>query len=275
MLNIRRLAILCFTLLLSFGSLSVWAIWEYAGTPAESVDSKFGVGLNEFIYVPEEMPDEEVSVVQRLSDILNKKYTTDKVDNSLEYLIEETIQVYWDNDPNADPFVGSMDKTYAEEIANLFKDVLMDTSVSFILKNQDLNGDGHNEIAMYSTSDKLDNTSSSYDGVVCVYVTVFAPIVESGRVVGYQMVCESLRGYCQEIYYSPQNRVPSFSTDTWKNSVGYDKRNDWGWGTTETELPAAAQLDYNSYNKTYRDGNRNYTTKPVGDSLSTLLSGKL
>ena len=136
MLNIRRLAILCFTLLLSFGTLSVWATWDYAGTPADSANSTLGLGLNEFIYVPEEMPDEEVSVVQRLSDILNQKYKTDAVENSLEYLLQETIQVYWNNDPSADPFVGSMDKTYAEEIANLFKDVLMDTSVSFILKNQ-------------------------------------------------------------------------------------------------------------------------------------------
>lgn len=273
MFNIRRLAILCFTLLLSFGSLSVWAIWRYAELPANSVDLMFGVGVNEFIYVPEEMPDEEVSVVQRLSDILNKKYQADEVKDSLDYLINETIQVYWDNDPTEDPFVGSMDKTYAQQIATLFEDVLMDTSVAFILKNQDLNGDGYNEIAMYSTSDKLDNTSSSYDGVVCVYVTVFTPVIESGKITGYHMVCESLRGYCQEIYYSPQNRVPSFSTDTWKNSVGYDKRS--GWNTVETELPTAAQLDYNSYNKTYKDGNRTYTTKPVGDTLSTVLADKL
>ena len=96
-----------------------------------------------------------------------------------------------------------------------------DKNVAFILKNQDLNGDGYKEIAMYSTSDKLDNTSSSYKGVVRVFVTVFTPIVDrSGNVTGYKQVCESLRGYCSEIYYSPSNRVPSFSTDTWKNSVG-------------------------------------------------------
>ena len=31
-----------------------------------------------------------------------------------------------------------MDTTYEDEIDELFEDVLMDTSVSFILKNQDL-----------------------------------------------------------------------------------------------------------------------------------------
>ena len=267
MFNIRRLAILCFTLLLSFGSLSVWATWEYAGKPADDANSTLGVGVNEFIYVPEEMPDEEVSVVQRLSDVLNKKYTTDGVDNSLDYLLNETIQVYWNNDPAADPFVGSMDKNYAVQIAKLFEDVLMDTSVSFILKNQDLNGDHYNEIAMYSTSDTLDykNASGNYEGVVCVYVTVFTPIVQSSQVTGYTMVCESLRGYCYEIYYSPQNRAPSFSTDTWLDSVGYTQ------GNRTVELPESAQLNYNSYNLSYNGK----TTKPMGDTLSTILADVL
>ena len=69
--------------------------------------------------------------------------------DSRDYLINETIQVRWD--PYATPYVGSMDKNYSEQIAALFKDVLVDTSVSFILKNQDLNWDGYNEISLYST----------------------------------------------------------------------------------------------------------------------------
>ncbi len=254
---------------LSIGG-GVYAIWQYAGEAADSVSGTFGVGLDAFIYTPEEMPDEEISVIQRLSDILNKKYTTETVTDSLEYLLEETIQVYWNNDLSADPFVGSMDTTYADEIAELFEDVLMDTSVSFILKNQDLNNDGYNEIAMYSTSDTLDNSDSSYKGVVCVYVTVFTPTVDAnGQVTGYTLACESLRGYCYEIYYSPQNRVPSFSTDTWLDSVGYTRNN------RDVELPEADQLDYDSYNLSYRVGYRNYTTKPMGDNLSTLLADKL
>lgn len=244
----------------------VAASWRYAESDLQNAATQSGVNVNTFIYTPEEMPDEEVSVVQRLSDILNKRYTTDTVENSLEYLLEETIQVYWNNDKTQDPFVGSMDKTYADEIAELFGDVLEDSSVSFILKNQDLNGDGYKEVALYSTSDTLDNTSTSYDGVVCVYVTVFTPIVDSsGNVTGYALVCESLRGYCYEIYYSWQDRVPSFSTDTWLDSVGYTS-----WYTNH-ELPEDAQLDYDSYNKTYNG----YTTKPMGDSLSTLLADKL
>ncbi|MBQ8322957.1 MAG: hypothetical protein IJX91_03205 [Clostridia bacterium] len=231
------------------------------------------MGVNAFIYTPEEMPDEEVTVVQRLSDILNKRYTTDTVDNSLEFLLEETIQVYWNNDKSQDPFVGSMGETYADEIAELFGDVLTEESnVSFILKNQDLNGDGYNEIAMYSTSDTLDNSSSSYEGVVCVYVTVFTPTVNSlGQVIGYEQVCESLRGYCYEIYYSPSYKVPSFSTDTWLDSVGYTRNNQ------NTELPEDAQLDYDQYNLSYRPSGswRSYTTKPMGDSLSVLLQDRL
>jgi len=254
---------------LSIGS-GVYATWKYADGPVDSMAEAFGVGLDAFIYAPEEMPDEEISVVQRLSDILNKKYTTEAVTDSRGYLLEETIQVYWNNDKSQDPFVGSMDKTYAEEIAELFRDVLMDTSVSFILKNQDLNGDGYNEIAMYSTSDPLDNTSSSYTGVVCVYVTVFTPTIDDrGQVTGYTLVCESLRGYCSEIYYSPQNRVPSFSTDTWLDSVGYTRNN------RDVELPEEDKLDYDSYNLSYRVGYRSYTTKPMGDNLSTLLADKL
>ena len=191
--------------------------------------------------------------------------------DSLEFLLEETIQVYWNNDPTQDPFVGSMDKTYKDEINALFEDVLFESHVSFILKNQDLNGDGYNEIAMYSTSDTLDNTSSSYKGTVCVYVTVFTPVVENGEVIAYKQVCESVRGYCQEIYYSPSNKVPSFSTDTWYDSVGYTRSN------RDYELPEEAKLDYNSYNLEYKPSGSwwAYETKPMGKTLSQVLAGQL
>ena len=246
---------------------SVAATFNYAQSSAAPVTYEQGMNVNGFIYVPEEMPDEEVTVLQRLSDILNRKYTTEKVQDSLSYLLDETIQVYWNNDKTQDPFVGSMDNTYEDEIDNLFGDVLIDSSVSFLLKNQDLNGDGYNEIALYSTSDLLDNTSSNYKGVVCVYVTVFTPVIDNaGKVTGYVPVCESLRGYCYEIYYSPSYRVPSFSTDEWRDSVAYT---DW-WNRTY-ELPANAQLDYDSYNLKYN----NYTTKPYGNNLSTVLADVL
>ena len=248
----------------------VYATWQFASKPAIGTSASLNVGMNEFIFTPEEMPDEEVTVVQRLSNVLNKKYTTESVDDSLDYLINETIQVYWNNDPSQDPFVGSMDKTYAAQIAELFEDVLMDTNVSFILKNQDLNSDGYNEIAMYSTSDPLDNTSSSYKGIVRVFVTVFTPIIDTyGKVTGYRMVCESLLGYCSEIYYSPQNRVPSFSTDTWKDAVGYET-GSW-WNVQAVEIENHQSLPFNSYNLKYRS----YDTIIMGDTLSQVLAHQL
>lgn len=267
MKSVSKIA-LCLTTFLMLGTVAaVSATFNYAQNPASSVTSGQMVNVNGFIYVPEEMPDEEVTVLQRLSDILNRKYKTEKVQDSLSYLLDETIQVYWNNDKTQDPFVGSMDDTYDEEIDNLFGDVLIDSSVSFLLKNQDLNGDGYNEIALYSTSDTLDNTSSSYKGVVCVYVTVFTPVIDNaGKVTGYVPVCESLRGYCYEIYYSPSYRVPSFSTDEWRDSVAYTD-----WRNRTYELPANAQLDYDSYNLRYN----NYTTKPYGKNLSTVLADVL
>ena len=264
------LALACFTVgMVSLVTISgVAATWNYAELPAQSTNVGMDVVVNGFVYTPDDMPDVEVTAVQRLSDILNNQYTTENVDNSLEFLLDETIQVYWGN--NQDPYVGSMDSERAAQVQELFGDVLElktedgKEGVKFILKRQDLNGDGHKEIAMYSTADPLDNTSSSYEGVVCVYVTVFTPIISaSGQVTGYKQVCESLRGYCYEIYYSPDNQVPSFSTDEWRDSVGTGR-----WWVTE--LPESAKLDYDSYNLKYK-GN---TTKPTGKTLSEALEGQ-
>lgn len=244
--------------------------------PPTSGQEQMNVGLKEFIYTPVEMPDEEVTVVQRLSDILNKQYTTDKVDDSLDYLINETIQVYWGS--NKDPFVSSLDNNFEDEIHELFGDVLKkeddgNYEVTFILKNQDLNGDGYKEIAMYSTSDTLDNYKSDYEGTVRVFVTVFTPIVESRKIVGYRQVCESALGYCQEVYYSPQQPdIPSFSTDTWKDGLGY---NTGGWFGIDVAITNHKDLKYEQYNMTYRSGNKSYTTKPVGNTLAKVLKDVL
>jgi hypothetical protein len=241
------------------------AVWTYAEQSVDELTQEHNLPVHEFVYTPEEMPKEEVSVVQRLSDILNRLYKSDIVEDSRDYLINETIQVFWNNNPAEDPFVGSMDKTFAAQIAALFEDVLFETGVSFILKNQDLNGDGYREIAMYSTADKLDNYGANYEGIVCVYVTVFTPTLDrSGNIIGYKQLCESLRGYCNEIYYSPNYRVPSFSTDTWLDSVGYTR-----W-FRDYELPENAKLDYNSYNLEYNG----YDTKLMGNSLATVLREK-
>ncbi len=253
----------------------VTATWKYAaGSLINDVSRQdLPANIGSFIYTPEEMPEEQVTALQRLYAILNKRYTTDIITDSWDYLINETIQVYWNNDPNEDPYVGSMDNNYKEEIDELFEDVLFETGVSFILKNQDLNGDGFNEVSMYSTSDPLDSTSSNYDGVVCVYVSVFTPTIDSkGNITGYTMVCESLRGYCYEIQYAPTGAgryIPSFSTDEWRSSVAYTRNN------RDYELPEADRLKYSSYNKTYVYNRRNYKTKPYGNTLSTQLNGKI
>ena len=255
----------------------VAATWSYAIGPArEQFPQYISVGTSGFIYTPEEMPDEQVTAIQRLSDILNKKYTSEEITtDSWDYLINETIQVYWNGNKNEDPYVGSMDtdEKLSAAVDVLFEDVLFESNVSFILKNQDLNGDGYNEIAMYSTSDDLCNTSSNYDGVVCVYVTVFTPTIDKqGNITGYWMVCESLRGYCYEIQYAPTGEgrnIESFSTDEWRSSVAYTRN------YRDYEIPEADQLDFDSYHKQYTYNKRKYTTKPYGNTLSTELDGQI
>lgn len=266
-MKFRSLPLLGLVAVMSIGGVS--ATWEYANGTIEKLTEDFFVSIDSsFIYVPEEMPDEQVTVLERLYAILNKRYTNEKagVIDSLEYLLEETIIVKWDASSN-EPYVGSMDNKMQPQINALFEDVLMESNVSFILKNEDLNGDGYNEIAMYSTSDTLDNRTGNYDGVVCVYVSVFTPIVHNGQVTGYALLCESVRGYCYEIYYSPSDKTGSFSTDEWRSSVGYEYRKNWWGSTTTVELPADAQLNYNSYNQKYNG----YDTKPIGNTLSAVL----
>ena len=239
---------------------------------------KFGIPSED--YFPEEMPDGEITLIQRLSDILNNKYKTPLVTNSRAYLLDETIKVVsW----SGWPYVGSMDLTYHKQLDNLFGDVLIESNVSFILKNEDLNGDGYNEIALYSTSDPLDCTDEwAGNGVVCVYVTVFTPVIdEFGKTIGYNMVCESLHGYCSEVRYSEFELVPSFSTDTWMNDIGY-----WAWteelGSYIEKVPDDAwsndwtmpfRQDFNSYNQYYMYNF--WRTAPYGATIEECLEGKI
>ena len=230
---------------------------------------------------PEDMPVEEVSLAQRLYNILNNKYKTDIVTNSRDYLINETIQVSWGE--GAPPYVGSMDKNYAAQIDALFGDVMKDTNLSFILKNQDLNGDWISEISLYSTTDELDSSANwGSDGVVCVYVTVFTPILDyaTWQVVGYNMVCDIVRGYCYEVRYGTDDPTPSFSTDEWRTDVGYMERWDY-----ENDRPVLMPIPddarnedgdlykfvYKSYNLFYQG----YKTAPYGDTLGQWLDGKI
>ena len=276
-------ALVSFALLTSLSVGGVCATWKY-GYGVEESDQSVSVELKQFIYGTQEMPSEEVTLMQRLADILDNKYTTDIVTNSRDYLINETIQVYWE--AGAAPYVGSMDKNFAEQINALFGDVLIDTSVSFILKNQDLNWDGFNEIALYSTSDLLDSTSEWPGNVVCVYITVFTPLInEKKEIIGYNLVCESLHGYCPEVRYGANDLTPSFSTDHWRDDVGYWHYDDITYQSYECRVPLDAmsvdgtkpyRYDYHSYNQYYQYGEYSWgATVPYGNALWQCLDRKI
>lgn len=258
----------------------VFAVWRYYD-PTPPAQQEITPGLKGFSYSIEDMPGDEVTLVERLHAILNRQYQTDTVQDSRDYLINETIQVRWS--PDAPPYVGSMDSDYATQIDALFGDVLTDTSVSFILKNQDLNWDGFSEIALYSTSDPLDSDSEWPTGAVCVYLTVYTPVVDAQyNIVGYELVCESLHGYAPKVRYGSTDLTPSFSTDHWRDDIGYMVWNDLT-GTTDTfRVPSDAlsndgtkpfRYDYNSYSKYYQD--IWYATTPYGNTASQCLDGKI
>ena len=232
-------------------------------------------------YFPDDMPDEEVDLAQRLSDILNRKCKIEGIEDTRDFLINETIQVYWS--PGAAPYVGSMDKNFAHQIEALFGDVMNDTSLSFILKNEDLNGDGFSEIALYSTTDPLDSTSEWPTNAVCVYITVFTPLIDAQRnIIGYSMVCESLRGYAPEVRYGANDLTPSFSTDHWRDDIGYMMWNDSTNSADTFRVPEDAlsndgtqpfRNDFNSYNSYYRV--TWYGTTPYGNMLWQCLYDKI
>lgn len=196
-----------------------YATWLFAGKGSEPNGNGFYLSISEFDYTPP-MTDGEVLLLRRMDDVLNNNYTTETIKDSRKYLIEETIKVTWEE--YAPPYVGSMDEDYKTQIHELFGDIIDFLGVSFILKNQDLNWDGYNEISCYSTSDPLDCCELGYNGVVAVYLTVFTPIVENYNIVGYQLVCDSLYGFCNEIYYNPIDQtVSSFSTEDWRDNLTY------------------------------------------------------
>ena len=180
--------------------------------------------------------------------------------------------------------MGSMDTLYKPQINELFGDILKTNEVAFILKNEDLNNDGYSEIAMYSTSDTLDSHSKDAgDGVVCVYVTVFTPVLDANfKIIGYNMVCEALRGYCGEVRYSEEDDTPSFSTDTWCNDIGY-----WAWDDVLNKSYIEKVPDdawSNDWTKPFREDFASYNycymydfwrTAPWGLTIEECLDGKI
>lgn len=210
-----------FSAMLFFTSIGgAFATWKYATLSPEDKGTNIHLNINAFDYTPP-LPDDEILFIKRMDDILNQKYTTENVKDARKYLLEETIKVEWE--AYAPPYVGSMDKDYQTQIHELFGDIVDNLEISFILKNQDLNWDGYNEISCYSTSDPLDCCETNYNGIVGVYLTVFTPVIdEQKNIIGYQLVCDSLYGFCNEIYYNPtQNTISSFSTEDWRDNLTY------------------------------------------------------
>ena len=218
--GIRRCTSLICSVVMLTSIGGVFATWKYASGQAKATSSNFQIGINQFDYQPP-MPEGDSALLQRLDDILNQVYTTEEVKDAKKYLLEETIKVEWED--GSAPYVGSMDSDFSVQINELFGDILSSLNVSFILKNEDLNYDGFNEIALYSTSDPLDCVEQGYIGIVGVYLSVFTPIVdEQKNVIGYQLVCDSMYGFCNEVHYNPEHLTDSsFSTDDWRDNIVY------------------------------------------------------
>ena len=220
---------LALALLLSVGS--VFASWKYYTTPIQPASEIVPLKFNEFKYDVHPMPDKEVVLLQRLGDLLNNDYTNDVIESSgktsSEYLLS-TLNKNWDYGETATfgSFVGSMDSNpdSKEHLNVLFGDIIDfndPNHVSFILKAEDLIGDDKLEIALYSTTDPLDYDGSWQNVVVGVYLSVFTPIYDGSLIVGYELVCDSIHGYCTETVYTTQDPSPSFSTNHWRDELFY------------------------------------------------------
>ena len=228
---------------------------------------------------PEDMPDSAVDLAQRIYDVLNNKYSVPNATKSArDYLLDDTINEYWDQ--WAPHYVGSMDERYEEQFDALFGDLKFDPNMKFILKEQNLIGDWVNEVAIYSTYDELDSIAPwGGQGVVCVYATVFTAVYDEWwNIVGYEMVAQSVRGYCYEVMYNEDHKIPSFSTDEWKTDVGYIDR--WEGDVaikytipddTLNEKGELYKYDFDSYNLYYGD---KYTA-PVGQTISEWLTANM
>ena len=174
------------------------------------------------------MPEGEVTLLSRMYDILNNNYSNDVIPEgeSINYLLS-TLDKDWTSghNPSIGSFAGSMDPTQESRarIEAMFGDVIDLGKVSFILKAENLVGSIENEIAIYSTSDELKWSPDYWTPmVVGVYLTVFVPILDDqGETVGYELLCDSIHGYCMEVSYMEGYNIPSFSTDHWRDELFY------------------------------------------------------
>ena len=207
-----------------------WATWLFADATPQSVSTDLPIRINQFTYAPE-MPEDEVTFLERMYDLLNNQYSNDIIPEgqSMDYILS-TLDKDWSvgHNPAQGSFVGSMDPT-AESMASIdamFGDVIDfgdNQHVSFIIKSEDLVGSVDNEIAIYSTSDPLTWNPNNWNmTVVGVYLSVFVPVLDdNGKTIGYEQLCDSIHGYCVEVQYMDGNNTPSFSTDHWRDELFY------------------------------------------------------
>ena len=73
----------------------VYASWNYIVQIREETNETYSIEIGDFHYNPD-MPSGEVLFLQRMDDILNQKYTTETIKDARKYLLEETIQVRWE-----------------------------------------------------------------------------------------------------------------------------------------------------------------------------------
>ena len=205
----------------------VWATWQYAHHPPQNENANIPILMQGFDIKPG-MPDGEVTLLQRIYELLNNQYSNEIIpeEQGRHYLLS-TLDKDWDSglNPSLGSFVGSMDPTAESKtrINAMFGDVIELNHVSFILKSEDLVGSVDNELSLYSTSDPLDWSPEHWTtSVVGVYLSVFVPILdEQGTTVGYDLLCESIHGYCMEVQYMEGDLTPSFSTDHWRDELFY------------------------------------------------------
>lgn len=222
----RSLALFCsLVMILSCGG--VWATWKYALIPMADAEDGILIGMSKFEYV-QDIPDGEVTLIERIGDLLNNAFSNEEIleGEGMNYLLS-TLDKDWEtgHNPALGSFVGSMDPTPESRarVEAMFGDIIELNRVSFILKSEDLVGSVDNEISLYSTSDPLDYDDNHWTPtVVGVYLSVFVPIVdENGITIGYEQLCDSIHGYCMEVWYMDGIKIPSFSTDHWRDELYY------------------------------------------------------
>lgn len=224
----RIISMFCIlTTIMSLGG--VFATWKYATTSPLDGQTDISLNMNEFVYI-QDMPEGEVTLLERIYDLLNNNYSNDIIpEGQGQQFLLSTLDKDWDtgHNPTVGSFVGSMDPTAESRyrIEAMFGDVIDFSDpnhVSFILKSEDLVGSVENEIALYTTSDPLTWSAGGWMySVVGVYLSVYVPIVGENGDVKYEMLCESIHGYCTEVGYMEGDNTASFSTDHWRDELFY------------------------------------------------------